>query len=143
MIPVSTVLNGIRSELRAVVVPALDEDEYAISVIYAALGILGDLALQVEATDDWARRSAEELNVACLRWAASDAAMNSAEQLEQASHLATEEVGAHDRPVLLAAVERLIDELWSRPQDNAARILLADVRAVLAGDLARQLERIR
>lgn len=117
MIEPRVALEEIRAQLREEVLPKL-EDERARAIVVAALGILGDLALQVRDDDAWETDSAAELSALCtrLRLPASG-----------------------DRRTLLETLERYVRDAWSEGRMEHVE----EVRHVLASDLARQLERMR
>lgn len=143
MIDPCLAMEAIRSELRSRVLPEL-EDPYARSVVIAALGILGNLALQVESDERWCEHSVTELIAGCTRWSRDEVAGPAGPPLAVAVERAMSERSPwHRRAVLLGAVEMLLGELWARPRDAAGDEILAEVRQVLVRDLARELERTR
>lgn len=119
MISPEHVVRVIRRDLATRVLPAVTDDRARSSVI-AAMGILGDLALQIRDDDAWQSDAAAVLRAGVSRWPVSVP--------DDAS-----------RTELLAAVEDLVTRLWAAGD----RETLRDVRAVLRADLNHQLKRIR
>jgi hypothetical protein len=120
MITPEHMVGAIRHDLATRVLPAITDDRARSSVI-AAMGILGDLALQIREDDGWVAEAVGELRAGVARWPVSvprDAS----------------------RSELLAIVEELVARLWA---EGGHEKLLRDVRAVLRADLAHQLKRIR
>jgi hypothetical protein len=143
MITSGVAFDGIRAQLRERVLPELD-DEATRSVVFAILGMLRDLELQVREDDDWCGVSARELAEGARRWRgwlADDADV--AGELHARLDAATRaETPRKARAELLAAAELVVDRLWQPGAAGSYGAELADVRALLAADLARQLERI-
>lgn len=139
MIEPHPVLEGMRRDLRAIVLPAV-EDDYVRSVIVAMMGILRELPRRICADESWCTQSVEELRAGCDRWAeALDAQEVSTVGLRalgaRAAHGTSPETA---RGHLLAAATEAVRSVWAVP-DSLDTALLADIRGVLAADLARQL----
>jgi hypothetical protein len=113
-------LTAIRRDLASRVLPALTDDRARSSVI-AAMGILGDLALQVREDDGWVPDAVAVLEAGVARWPVSVPP-------------------GSGRVELLAAIESLVERLWAEGGQDE---LLRDIRGVLRADLAHQLKRIR
>lgn len=120
MITPEHMVTAIRRDLATRVLPALTDDRARSSVI-AAMGILGDLALQVREDDAWVPAAVAELRAGVDRWPVT----------------VPPDAG---RAELLAAVESLVARLWAEGEQDE---LLRDIRSVLWADLTHQLKRIR
>jgi hypothetical protein len=127
MITPPHMLNAIRRELATRVLPAVTDDRARSSVI-AAMGILGDLALQVSDDEAWLEDSLALLEPAVARW---DLRVGPADLAE---------TPAQRRDRLLAGIESLVERLWRTGADPGR---LREVRTVLLADLELQLKRIR
>ena len=141
MITPAVAFEGIRAQLRERVLPDLD-DEATRSVVFAILGTLRDLELQVRADDEWCRVTAQELSEALPRWkswVAGDAHVAAALDRHHAA-AASAKTPREARAELLGGAELVVRTLWQQPT-TPPDVELADLRALLAADLARQLER--
>ncbi|PXY27867.1 hypothetical protein [Prauserella muralis] len=121
MIEPDRMVSAIRAELAARVLPRLSDDRARSSVI-AAMGILGDLALQIRQDDSWLPAAETALRSGIARWPVTVS-------------------GDADRSEILAATEELITGLWAAGEPE--KELLQDIRSVLRADLEHQLKRIR
>jgi hypothetical protein len=136
-------LDAIRDQLRRLVLPHL-EDEGARSVVFAALGILGDLAPRVRADDRWCVASGEELAaiLSGLGPYLVDRPMV-AERLAGAvrdAEAARADSPVTAREILMRAAEELFSEVWRDEVLRESGPLVEGLRDVLARDLSRQLE---
>jgi hypothetical protein len=136
-------LDAIRDQLRRLVLPHL-EDEGARSVVFAALGILGDLAPRVRADDRWCLASGEEL-AATLSGLGPHLADRPlvADQLARAvrdAEAVRADAPATAREILMRAAEELFSEVWRDEALRRSEPLVEGLRDVLARDLSRQLE---
>jgi hypothetical protein len=118
------VLTEVRAVLRDEVLPHV-EDPRARTSLVAALGILGDLALQVTEDDEWCAESADVLGAALHRWGPDGV---------EAQRRPGESAVVHRRRLLTAAGE-LVPHLGGEP--------LRGVRSALAHDLTLQQRRTR
>ncbi|WP_199433795.1 hypothetical protein [Qaidamihabitans albus] len=138
MITPERALLAIRQELLARVLPAVT-DQRARSSVVAAAGILGELVLQTREDDEWAARSAEQLETAVHRWREAGPEIVCT-ALDSPSGTAPATPSGR-RVAALEAVERLVARLWQEPEPSME--LLRDIRTVLRADLDEQLKRIR
>lgn len=120
MITPERMVSAIRRDLAERVLPAVTDDRARSSVI-AAMGILGDLALQIRDDDGWTQAAVAELRAGVAGWPVTVSP-------------------TAGRAELLAAAEALVERLWAAGGHDE---LLRDVRRVLRADLAHQLKRIR
>jgi len=141
MITPALAFEGIRAQLRERVLPELD-DEATRSVVFAILGTLRDLELQVRADDEWCRVSARELAEALPLWRGrlTGIAHVAAALDRHRAAAASAKTPREARAELLAGAELVVRTLWQQPT-TPPDVELADLRALLAADLARQLER--
>ncbi|HEY0484969.1 MAG TPA: hypothetical protein VGD72_01810 [Mycobacteriales bacterium] len=126
MIPPAEVLAAVRTALRDEVLPHVGEDR-ARTALVAALGILGDVALQVREDDRWCADSASVLAAALGRCGVPGLGAPPGETPT-----------AHRRR-LLAAARRLL----AGPPDTSCPDDLRGVRSALAHDLTLQQRRTR
>lgn len=136
MIVPRNALNAVRRELAERVLPGITDDRARSSVV-AAMGILGDLALQVREDDTWARDSLALLEPALRRWQRV-ARQDSRELLDVPD--VPGEPAAQRRERVLATVQNVVTHLW---RTQAEPELQRDIRAVLSAELELQLKRIR
>lgn len=142
-VPHATAIALVHDGLRDDVLPAVAEDRHASSALKAALGILRNVASELEAGDAWcAPMLADALPLAAawpavLRAPAPQAADEVRRLLEQASaHAGDDPLGA--RTYLLRAAERTIAEAW-RHDGLRQGTLLTDARRVVRADLDAQI----
>lgn len=138
MIDPHQVLEGLRRDLRGIVLPAV-EDEYARSVVVAMMGILRELGPRLRADERWCMQSVQELRAGCERWADAldDLGANSVALRDASARAARETSPEAARGHLLAAASDAVRSVWAAPPGD--HDLLLDIRRVLAADLARQL----
>jgi hypothetical protein len=122
------VLSELRSTLRDEVLPHVADPRARTSLV-AALGILGDLALQVTEDDHWCTDSARVLGAALGGCGPVDA-----DRQQQPG-----ETPAQHRRRLLAVARELLSERSDGPPTGR----LGDLRAALAHDLTLQQRRTR
>jgi hypothetical protein len=135
MITPQHALDAIRRELAERVLPAVVDDRARSSAI-AAIGILGDLALQVRDDDAWVQESLALLEPAVVRWRGGVPPEHLPDPLDLPP--VAGETPAQRRERLLDAVEQLLTRLW---REAPASQTLRDIRAVLRADLDLQLKR--
>lgn len=138
-------LELIRSQLRAEVLPRLDPavDNYAHSVVVAAIGALREIGQQVVDSDQWCEPSVTALRAAARAWPARFTAdpecANRITRLVDAAAAADGPAAA--RSLLLDAAETAIEALWASPRGAEEEALLREIRMLLAADTQRELER--
>lgn len=144
MISTALALDGVREQLRDVVLPEL-EDERARVVVIAALGILADLALQVREDETWSSEPAARLRDTLTRrrgeLPGDEAVLAKVDDLMAAAESA-ESPGAARR-ALLDAATLVLRSLWQAGAQASHRELLGELRRALAVDLDHQLARSR
>jgi len=127
-------VGAIRRDLADRVLPAVTDDRARSSVI-AAMGILGDLALQIREDESWAPEAVALLEAGIRRWRP----QLGPDPAEQVAPPPGPDPGQRRRD-LLGAIESLVERLWAEGGHDE---LLRDIRGVLRADLAHQLKRIR
>ncbi len=144
MISPALALDGVREQLREIVLPVL-EDERARAIVIAALGILADLPLQIREDDQWCRQTVRELHTVLASRRADlpggEALLTQLDQLLARAEVALSPAAA--RRVLLDAASLVIRALWNEGGQAEHGELLGELRRVLAIDLANQLARSR
>ena len=136
-------LELIRSQLRAEVLTRLDPtvDDYAHSVVVAALGALREISLRVVESDQWCEASVIALRAAGRTWPSRLAVVP--DYADRVSLLVAAADAAASlgeaRGLLLEAAETAIDAIWASPRGAGENALLHEIREILAADTEREL----
>jgi len=138
-------LELIRSQLRAEVLTRLDPvvDNYAHSVVVAAIGALREIRQQVVDSEQWCEPGVTALRAAAKGWpdrfVADPECANRITLLVDAADRAHGPAAA--RSLLLDAAETAIEALWGAARGADEEALLREIRALLVADTQRELER--
>lgn len=138
-------LELIRSQLRAEVLTRLDPaiDNYAHSVVVAAIGALREISQQIVESEQWCEPSVTALRAAARNWPArlggdTRCAASVARLVDAAQRTGSL---AEARRLLLDAAETAITALWGSPHGADEQALLREIRELLAVDTRLELER--
>jgi hypothetical protein len=131
---VRRLLDAVRSELRATILPKIEGD-YERSVVIAMLGILGDLRDEVAPDEAPIAAEAARLRAASGDWIAALGESPLAGRVADAVAKADAAAGAAERRThLLEAAETLVRELWADSRLASLRDeLLPRIRRDLKG----------
>ncbi|HEX4107557.1 MAG TPA: hypothetical protein VHX88_05450 [Solirubrobacteraceae bacterium] len=146
-VPAALAIALVHDGLREDVLGAVEHDRHASSALKAALGILRNVASELQAGEAWCAPVLAAALPDALRWpealraAAPHAAAQVERSLAQASGLVETDPPAA-RTHLLHAAERALAEAW-RHEELRAQGLLTEVRRVVRADLDAQVARMR
>jgi hypothetical protein len=145
VIPPATALTLVREQLRSQVLPRLDEnDDYARSVLVAAIGVLGAIASTVREDDAWHAASTSHMRSELASWAVDPNIPDITESAvaELINQTTRAETPQNARRLLLAEIENLASDYWSgatHPEHDDLRRLYG---SVLAYDVKLQREQL-
>jgi hypothetical protein len=144
MIPAATALKLVREQLRSQVLPCLDDDDYARSVLIAAIGVLGAIASTVREDDTWCAASASHMRSELAKWAADPSILEITKSAvgELIDQTARAETPQSARQLLLAQIEQLARNYWSgstHPAHDGLRRLYV---SLLAYDVTLQRQQL-
>ncbi len=144
MIAPKDALELVREQLRTAVLERLDResDEYAKSVLIAALGVLREMANRVSAADNWCAASVDKLRASATGWPSRLAPLP--ECSAQVEHFLAQADAAHSlaekRSYLLEAAETVISTLWRTDPAQRDAALLGEIRELLTFDTAAEVD---
>lgn len=144
MIEPHAALELVRSQLRSEVLTQLDPlvDDYAHSVVVAALGVLREVSARVVNAEQWCEASVTPLRTASRTWPQRLAA--APEHADRISKLieAADETGslAEARRLLLDAAETAIEAIWEAAPAGEDETLLREIRELLLFDTKLELD---
>jgi hypothetical protein len=131
MISPKDALDRVRAELRSELFHRLEGDDYAQSVLVAAIGVLTEVGRRVVEADTWCEPSVVALRASASSWPEAlthDLVCRS----RAASSLDAE------RTLLLEAAEVVLTAMWERTPAERDAVLIGALRALLAEDTARE-----
>lgn len=131
MISPKDALDRVRAELRSELFHRLEGDDYAQSVLVAAIGVLTEVGRRVVEADAWCEPSVVALRAAATSWPASlthDLVARSRAALSLDA----------ERTLLLEAAEVVLTAMWQREPAQRDDALIAELRGLLASDTARE-----
>jgi hypothetical protein len=129
MISPKDALERVRAQLRSELFHRLDGDDYAQSVLVAAIGVLTEVGRRVVEADAWCEPSVVALRASATSWPES-LARDLVERSRAATSLAAE------RALLLEAAEVVLTAMWERAPAERDAALIAELRGLLAADTA-------
>ncbi|WP_157186776.1 hypothetical protein [Nocardia jiangxiensis] len=139
MIGPAQALTLVREQLRTEVLPRIDEtDDYARSVLIAALGVLGVLQSNTVEDTGWQDSSATRMRSDIASWAAQQdlAAIVGPALADLDGRLAGASGPRQRRDAALTTLELLVNAYWADPRSTA----LAHVREMCVSTLAADMK---